>query len=446
MDSDVLILGGGFAGLAAAHELQRQDYRVLILEARGEPGGRALTIPGTVPVAPLELGAEFVHGRPAITLELMRAAGTTDVDNGDESWLRDGAQLQPSTEDPFAIASALLARARERERDESVENLLSRIGNTNGTREAASWARALVGGFDAADPVRASARAIAAEWGGDASAESAQSRPLGGYGPLVTHLVRTLHPERSRLLTATVARTVHYGGRGVRIDAATSAGFETYTAQRAIVTLPLGVLQARAGIPGAIVFEPALPRDKQDALGMLVMGQVRKVILRFARPFWETLEGGRYRNAAFFHDRDGAFFAYWTQVPVRSPAIGAWAGGPAAQALETLDDDAVAAVALEGFGALLAAPERARAAYVGYVTHDWQRDEFFRGAYSYVAVGGEDAPAALARPVDGTLYFAGEATAAGGEVGTVAGALQSGVRAARELHDDARSAEPAARR
>ncbi|MGA7825849.1 MAG: FAD-dependent oxidoreductase, partial [Steroidobacteraceae bacterium] len=68
----------------------------------------------------------------------------------------------------------------------------------------------------------------------------------------------------------------------------------------------------------------------------------------------------------------------------------------------------------------------------GWYYHDWQADPFARGAYSYVAVGGSEARAALACPIETTLFFAGEATDTGGEAGTVTGALQSGLRAARE--------------
>jgi monoamine oxidase len=63
--------------------------------------------------------------------------------------------------------------------------------------------------------------------------------------------------------------------------------------------------------------------------------------------------------------------------------------------------------------------------------HDWQQDPFARGAYSYLMVGANDARAALAQPLDDTLFFAGEATDEEG--GTVTGALQSGARAAREV-------------
>ena len=65
-------------------------------------------------------------------------------------------------------------------------------------------------------------------------------------------------------------------------------------------------------------------------------------------------------------------------------------------------------------------------------SHDWSRDEFSRQAYTYVGVGGMSAAKTLAQPVEGTLFFAGEATDME-EMGTVAGAIKSGQAAARLL-------------
>jgi len=65
--------------------------------------------------------------------------------------------------------------------------------------------------------------------------------------------------------------------------------------------------------------------------------------------------------------------------------------------------------------------------------HDWQEDPFSRGAYSYAAVGGIGAARKLAKPVAGTLFFAGEATNSDGYNGTVHGAIATGLRAAKEL-------------
>jgi monoamine oxidase len=81
------------------------------------------------------------------------------------------------------------------------------------------------------------------------------------------------------------------------------------------------------------------------------------------------------------------------------------------------------------FGARAGVAQRLQAAFV----HDWQADPFARGAYCYVKVGGRAARERLSEPLRGTLYFAGEAAAIGGESGTVAGALQSGERAAEQV-------------
>ena len=64
-------------------------------------------------------------------------------------------------------------------------------------------------------------------------------------------------------------------------------------------------------------------------------------------------------------------------------------------------------------------------------THDWSHDPFTRGAYSFTPAGEDDTAARLRRPVQNTLFFAGEALADGAEVGTVHGALSSGIRAGR---------------
>jgi monoamine oxidase len=74
----------------------------------------------------------------------------------------------------------------------------------------------------------------------------------------------------------------------------------------------------------------------------------------------------------------------------------------------------------------------ARAEFAGGAMHDWGSDEFSRGAYSYVVVGGGDARGKLGVPVEDTLFFAGEATSADGQGGTVNGALETGERAAAE--------------
>ena len=64
---------------------------------------------------------------------------------------------------------------------------------------------------------------------------------------------------------------------------------------------------------------------------------------------------------------------------------------------------------------------------------DWAEDPWARGAYSWIPVGGLDAPVALATPLAGRLFFAGEATDTAGDPGTVHGAMTTGERAAGEI-------------
>jgi len=111
----------------------------------------------------------------------------------------------------------------------------------------------------------------------------------------------------------------------------------------------------------------------------------------------------------------------------------AWAGGPAAARLAGKPAAEILAAAIAGLAELLKFPARnVRSQVTAAHVCDWQSEAFSRGAYSYAAVGGEDATAQLARPLKRRLFFAGEATHPGLS-GTVAAALASAYRAAREI-------------
>jgi len=177
---------------------------------------------------------------------------------------------------------------------------------------------------------------------------------------------------------------------------------------------------------------PQARTAKRAPLEGLSSGPVIKLQLLFASAFWETLHDGRFRDAGFFHAPEAEFPTFWTAAPARAPLLVAWAGGPRAQRLAAgaaagdIVHKALASLELL-FGKELDIAAELRAWYY----HDWQQDPFARGAYSYLTVGAHDARAALAQPLDDTLFFAGEATEEEG--GTVAGALQSGTRAAHEV-------------
>jgi monoamine oxidase len=427
-DHEILIVGAGAAGLAAAAEIARRGGSALVLEARDRIGGRCRSrhIPG-VPV-PIELGAEFIHGRAdAIRSLLARTAGVV-VDAPRRPWILKNGKLVPRA-DFLSQVQAAMAASRLARRDVSFDDYLERELRPRLSQDACTFARMLVQGYDAADPARVSARSIVEEWTREASGNDL-ARPLGGYGALLDRLYASLAGAPVAIRLQTAVRAVSWKRGAVHIDALSGGRIVRFSARRAIVTLPLGVLQCRARKPGAVCFDPPLKR-KETALRSLGAGAVIKVVLQFRTAFWESLENGRYSDASFFHAPELPFPTLWTPLPMRAPLLVAWAGGPHAVRMAGMSDARLVQCALDSVNRLFGHrhPEaRPVAAYV----HDWQSDPFARGAYSSVLVGGLRARRTLAASVESTLYFAGEATDSEGEAGTVAGALQSGERAARE--------------
>ncbi len=477
--SDVLVIGGGVAGLAAAAQLGAAGLSVRLLEARERLGGRihTLRVPGVA--LPLELGAEFIHGRPARTLDWLRRSGRVDLDvDGPRFSLRDG-RLVPADDLFAALRRGLEAgRARLRQGDRSFAALLDALPRRRLPPAVREFAQMLIEGFDAADPADASARAAVDEWSGGAAADAPTSRPWGGYGPLVDALAASLDPRRLELRLGAIVRRVRWAPGEVQVEGTRSGRDFEYTARRAIVTLPLGVLQwslapqiasgsaaasaavrdtagedaggsvaeaGAAGAAGRVEFDP-LPRRLLRPLARLGAGPVIKAVLTFRTAFWETLDGGRYARATFFHAPEASFPTFWTAMPAHAPLVVAWCAGPAAARLAGSPPQLLRERALESFQSLWGSRVDVRAALHSVQVHDWAADPFARGAYSYVRVDGGRARGELARPLRDTLYFAGEACDPGEEGGTVAGALNSGAAAAARLLRAQGRVRPVARR
>lgn len=401
VQADVVVIGAGAAGLAAAAELSRAGRSVLIVEARDRIGGRCCTrrLPG-IPV-PVELGAEFIHGRPEATFALMQKAGIAAVDSTRTQLIALDGKLQ--SVNMFAHAQRLARRA-PKGRDISFRAFLARQRVPKLTRILGTM---MVQGFDAADPRLASAREIVAEW---TEVSSLQPRPLGGYGPLLEFLSR-----ETKVQLQTTVREVRWKRSSVEVRGTFRGEPWSAWAPRAVITLPLGVLQSRL-----VRFTPRLrkPLDKLES------GPVVRVAMAFREAFWEKSHPG----VAFFHSPDAPFPTFWTPLPMHAPLLTAWAGGPKAARLTGSSEKNLLAQALASVHSVLKNDEQPRA----FLIHDWQADPYARGGYSYVRVGGTGAREALAAPLEGTLYFAGEATDVE-QSGTVGGALASGIRAAGEI-------------
>ena len=396
---DVIVIGAGAAGLAAADELTRAGRSVLLVEARDRVGGRCLTrrLPG-VP-APVELGAEFIHGRPAATFSLLKKAGIAAVDSTRTQLVAFDGKLQPVN---IFTQAQRVARKEVKGRDISFRAFLARQRLPRLTRTLATM---MVQGFDAADPRLASAREIVEEWSGGGLGIS-QPRPWGGYGPLLEFLAGETNVQLN-----TTVRALRWKRGAVELRGTFRGESWSAWAPRAVITLPIGVL-------------PSLVREKRAALAKLASGPVIRVAMAFREAFWEKQHPGM----AFYHSPNAPFPTFWTPLPMHAPLLTVWAGGPKAARLTGKSDRALLREALGSVRSVLKSSEEPRA----FLIHDWQADPYARGGYSYVKVGGTGAREELAAPLEDTLYFAGEATDVD-ESGTVGGALASGIRAAKEI-------------
>jgi len=434
---DVAVVGAGVAGLAAARELRRQapNLSLTVLEARARIGGRIFTERVAGLPHPIELGAEFVHGTAPETIELAESAGMMLCDVRGERWQSRNGRLTPFRDFWKRLDSVMRRLDPERAPDRSFKDFLATKPGGPSLSRARALALEFVQGFHAADAARISERSLAAGGSpGEDPNEQRMARFLDGYDRVPAALAATLSDH---IVLSTVVSRIAWHRGDVRLTSTSpDRGMDTVRARAAIITVPVGVLLAASNEPGSITFDPAIDRVLAHARG-LAMGSVLRITLQLRERFWEDALGrlprGKSLNAmTFLHTHDEDVPVWWTAHPIRAPLLVGWAGGPRAQRLlnysvAEIERRAVASLARQ----LGIEVQRVRRVVEQAWLHNWDHDPFTRGAYSYALVGGSAAPRHLARPVEQTLYFAGEAADPEGRLGTVNGAIATGVRAAK---------------
>lgn len=422
---DVVVIGGGMAGLAAAGRLVDSGAAVTLLEARHRFGGRVLTEPGSLVGAPIDLGAEW-FGDEGELHDLLARGGARLVEARGRQVRRAEREWQDLS-DLSSLARRLAQRANDAAAaDRSLVQALAECCTEPDTDEARAHLLRYVEGFHAADPDRLSVRWLA-QVESTQPAEASEIRSAEGLGPAVDALVRAIDGQCD-LRLGTVVTTVRWRPGSVEVGTENGA---THRARAAVITVPLSLLDPATDEPAAIRFTPTL-EDKRAAAPSLPIGPVVKVVLAFRRPFWRDIES--LEDALFVHAYDQAVPTWWTACDPHLPLLTGWAGGPYAARLAGAAGEALKELSIVSLAAALGmAPRRVASQLETWHWHDWTADPFARGAYSYVAVGGAEAYRVLAEPVSGTLYFAGEATCGGGYNATVEGALRSGRRAAEQV-------------
>lgn len=429
--AEVVVLGAGLAGLAAADELAEAGLGVAVLEARGRPGGRVLTRRDESAALPVELGAELVR-EGGETWRLLEDAGAALLPVSGTHWLARGGHPVP-VDDFRAKLRPVLERLSAGVSDRPLAEALAECCAGERWEEPRRLLAHYVQGYHAAAVDRLSTRWLLEAERSEPGGAGGEHHALSGCGRAVELLAARVS-ARAALHTSTVAGELSW--RRGRVEVRARGAVETLRARAAVVTLPLGVLLAPPGAEGAVRFHPE-PREALGAARELEMGSVVKVVLRFRDRFWEEAAeragGGRAPRMKFLHAEDDGR-TWWTMEPARAPLLVAWTGGPAARRLAGRTEEEKVEEAVGSLARALGLPrEEVRVRLEGWHAHDWQADPFSRGAYSWVPAGAAEAHAALARPVEGTLFFAGEATVGGGRNATMDGALHSGRRAAREV-------------
>lgn len=426
----VVVVGAGMAGLAAAQALHLDGREVLVLEARDRLGGRVWT--EEVGGVPVDLGAAWIHGHrdnpAALLLEGYGGDWAADESLAGDILARDahGQVFQRSE-----------LRAAERfawEALDAFEEVLEDLGLDDASMaEVVDWhladqgltgAEAALASFMAKEvtveldyAAPADDISAAAEWevfehgGGDVV-------PEGGYGGLVSALAEGLDVRLGEPVTA-----VDWSSETLSVET-TAATYET---THVILTVPLWVLQSEQ-----IAFTPPLPEARRALLERAAMADLEKVVLRYEERWWDT---------------DFSSFLFVDEVPGRyplctdftahagEPTLVCFTGGAFSEEIRAEEDDAaVVAGTLENLARVLDRDELPQPLEARLTR--WSSDPLSGGSYSYLRVGGSLADLeALGEPLEDRLLFAGEHTA-GTHHQTVHGALLSGLREAARLGAD----------
>ncbi|HEV7602346.1 MAG TPA: NAD(P)/FAD-dependent oxidoreductase [Bradyrhizobium sp.] len=400
---DVAIIGAGAAGLGAARALQNSGLSVLVLEARDRVGGRAHTILAA-PGITFDAGCGWLHSANRNSFVQIARQLNFEIDKTRPPWREQSFETGfPLSErqDFIAALDAFYGRAEQaaqRGLDDAADKYLEPGNRWNPMIHAIST---YVNGCEL-DQVSIQDMHAYEDTG-------INWRVRGGYGALLT-----AYGAPCPLALNTLVTLIDHSTLRLRIE--TSRG--ALTANKAIITVPTNLIADEA-----IRFHPALPAKLEAAHG-LPLGVDDKVMLALEDP--EALPKDGNLRGATMRTAMGSFHLR----PFGQPCIEGFFGGSFARELEDAGDGAFAAESIDQIVALLGSDFRRKLKPLA--ESRWARDPFARGAYSHALPGHAGDRAVLAAPVDGRLFFAGEATSPN-FFSTAHGARDSGERAAGEV-------------
>jgi len=404
---DVAIIGAGAAGLGAAHALKNSGLSVIVLEARDRAGGRAHTIMAA-PDITFDLGCGWLHSADKNRFVSIAGELNFEVDKTRPPWREQSFEAGfPLSErqDFIRALDAFYDRAEEAARqaiksghDAAASDYLEPGNRWNPMIDALS---SYINGCELD---------VVSILDMDAYEDTEINwRVRKGYGALMA-----AYGASCPLALNCEVSLIDHSGKRLQIE--TSLGkLET---DKVIVTVPTNLIADEA-----IRFHPALPAKVDAAIG-LPLGLADKVMLALDEP--EALPKDGNLRGATMRTAMGSFHLR----PFGQAAIEGYFGGSFAQELEDSGPGALAAQSIDEIAALLGNDFRRKLKPLS--ESRWAHDPYARGSYSHALPGHAGDRAVLAAPVDGRLFFAGEATSPN-FFSTAHGARDSGERAAAEV-------------
>lgn len=407
---DVVVIGAGAAGVAAARDLRAAGLDVALIEATERVGGRVFT-DTQIFGRPYDVGAHWLHTQGSNPFVAYGRANDFDVYLAPSADVMYVGDRVATPEESAAYGSAhskamqAILSAGAKGQDVSPASVIPDLGDWEPT------VNFLIGGYEMAKDLDGFS---IADWYTGSGGEDAYCRQ--GFGALFAHSARGVDVN-----FAVTAREIRYGGQGVEVETDTG----TITARAAICTVSMGVLKA-----GHIKFDPPLPDAEQEAVSQLTMGHYNHVALQFSENFFGVGEDG-YFSYKIQKSVDGSPQGFAALVDASGTGITYCdLGGDFARQMALEGREATLDFVLGELKAIFGS--QVEAALVAHDVTDWSTDPLFEGAYASAEPGGAGSRDVMRAPLAERVWFAGEAMALG-DWATVAGAHNSGRQAAREV-------------
>ncbi len=428
--TEILVIGAGVSGLTAASTLSKLGHEVLVVEARDRIGGRVLTHRDPVTQEPVEEGAEMVHGLAPELLSWIDP--TRDLEERPGEVLKfANAKLEILTNYYDHIHTIIQQLNEPLAEDLSFQEWVHR-SPPRGNPDALYATQEYIQGYHAADLGKISTQFLQVVEKEAVEYDAVQGAFFFRRGQ--TDFVDRLRDSfPGPLLLNHCVKEIQWTGTGAEIHFAPLSNQmppKPIQAQKVVITLPIGVLQASPDERGGIRFSPPLPPSHLEPLSRMQMGNVIRATYVFPEDFLKA----HCPEFLFILDPNPqALFQCWWRRGTRQ--ITGWSGGPPEVLQLQKTEEERKKMGIQQLAQILQLPASdLENALEGYFHHDWNQDPFSRGPYPYVKVGGFLAEQKIAQPIRQTLFFAGDGTCSGAFFATMNGALKSGIRVAQEIH------------